>query len=114
MIKFNRLKGLSVLACFFSTCQLQAQNRIAPAYPLDSRKSYTKNDWIAWTATFAPEKEQFEALIQPLYIHALETPSRVPLNDFYDSETGIRENFKARSVVGGFYMKVLADKLHTN
>lgn len=82
--------------------------------PLDSRKSYTKNDWIVWTATFAPEKEQFEALIRPLYIHALETPSRVPLNDFYDSETGIRENFKARSVVGGFYMKVLADKLRTN
>ncbi len=82
--------------------------------PLDSRKSYTKNDWIVWTATFAPEKEQFDALIRPLYIHALETPSRVPLNDFYDSETGIRENFKARSVVGGFYMKVLADKLHTN
>nr|WP_255373388.1 glutaminase family protein [Chitinophaga sp. YR627] len=82
--------------------------------PLDSRKSYTKNDWIVWTATFAPEKEQFEALIKPLYIHALETPSRVPLNDFYDSETGIRENFKARSVVGGFYMKVLSDKLHTN
>jgi len=82
--------------------------------PLDSRKSYTKNDWIVWTATFAPEKEQFDALIKPLYIHALETPSRVPLNDFYDSQTGIRENFKARSVVGGFYMKVLADKLHTN
>ncbi|PWV47737.1 glutaminase domain-containing protein [Chitinophaga sp. S165] len=82
--------------------------------PLDSRKSYTKNDWIVWTASFAPEKEQFDALIRPLYIHALETPSRVPLNDFYDSKTGIRENFKARSVVGGFYMKVLADKLHTN
>jgi hypothetical protein len=80
--------------------------------PLDSRKSYTKNDWIVWTATFAPEKSQFDALIKPLYVHALETPSRVPLNDFYDSKTGIRENFKARSVVGGFYMKVLADKLH--
>lgn len=79
--------------------------------PLDSRQSYTKNDWIMWTATFAPEKEQFESLIKPLYVHALETPSRVPLNDFYDSVTGIRENFKARSVVGGFYMKMLADKL---
>jgi hypothetical protein len=80
--------------------------------PLDSRKSYTKNDWIAWTATFAPQKDQFEALISPLYVHALETPSRVPLNDFYDSKTGIRENFKARSVIGGFYMKILADKLN--
>ncbi len=79
--------------------------------PLDSRKTYTKNDWITWTATFAPQKDQFEALIHPLYVHVLETPSRVPLNDFYDSKTGIRENFKARSVVGGFYMKMLADKL---
>jgi hypothetical protein len=43
--------------------------------------------------------------------HAIETESRVPLNDFYDSNTGIRDNFKARSVVGGFYMKMLADKL---
>ncbi|MBT1687025.1 glutaminase family protein [Dawidia soli] len=79
--------------------------------PLDSRKAYTKNDWIAWTATFAPTQAQFDALIKPLYVHALETPSRVPLNDFYDSNTGVRENFKARSVVGGFYMKILSDKL---
>ncbi|MGO1816782.1 MAG: glutaminase domain-containing protein [Sphingobacterium sp.] len=81
--------------------------------PLDSRKAYTKNDWIVWTASFAPEQEQFLALIKPLYRHVLEGPSRVPLNDFYDSITGVRENFKARSVVGGFYMKMLADRLKT-
>ena len=79
--------------------------------PLDSRKAYTKNDWILWTATFAPSREEFEALVHPVYKHAIETESRVPLNDFYDSNTGIRDNFKARSVVGGFYMKMLADKL---
>ena len=81
--------------------------------PLDSRKAYTKNDWIVWTASFAPEQEQFLALIKPLYRHVLQGPSRVPLNDFYDSITGVRENFKARSVVGGFYMKMLADRLKT-
>lgn len=79
--------------------------------PLDSRKAYTKNDWILWTATFAPTPAEFAALVKPVYVHALETPSRVPLNDFYDSNTGIRDNFKARSVVGGFYMKILSDKL---
>ncbi len=79
--------------------------------PLDSRKAYTKNDWILWTATFAPTQKEFEALVHPVYQHAIETESRVPLNDFYDSNTGIRDNFKARSVVGGFYMKMLADKL---
>lgn len=79
--------------------------------PLDSRKAYTKNDWILWTATFAPRREDFEALVHPIYNHAIQTESRVPLNDFYDADTGIRENFKARSVIGGFYMKMLSDKL---
>lgn len=79
--------------------------------PLDSRKAYTKNDWILWTATFAPTREEFEALVHPVFNHAIQTESRVPLNDFYDANTGIRENFKARSVVGGFYMKMLSDKL---
>lgn len=88
---------------------LTKQNKFG--LPLDSRKAYTKNDWIVWTASFAPTRQEFEALVKPVYRHAIETKSRVPLNDFYDSNTGIRENFKARSVVGGFYMKRLADKL---
>lgn len=91
---------------------LTKQNKFG--IPLDSRKAYTKNDWILWTASFAPSREEFEALVKPVYQHAIETASRVPLNDFYDTNTGIRENFKARSVVGGFYMKLLADKLHGN
>ncbi|AMR30804.1 glutaminase [Mucilaginibacter sp. PAMC 26640] len=89
---------------------LTKQNKFG--IPLDSRKAYTKNDWILWTATFAPTRQEFEALVKPVYRHAIETESRVPLNDFYDSNTGIRDNFKARSVVGGFYMKVLSDKLN--
>ncbi|TDQ08437.1 glutaminase family protein [Pedobacter metabolipauper] len=88
---------------------LKKQNKFG--IPLDSRKAYTKNDWILWTATFAPTQEEFEALVKPVYRHAIETESRVPLNDFYDSNTGIRDNFKARSVVGGFYMRLFADKL---
>ncbi|AIM38488.1 glutaminase [Sphingobacterium sp. ML3W] len=91
---------------------LTKQNKFG--IPLDSRKAYTKNDWILWTATFAPTSQEFEALVKPVYRHAVETESRVPLNDFYDSNTGIRENFKARSVVGGFYMKLLSDKLQMN
>ncbi|HLS38077.1 MAG TPA: DUF4965 domain-containing protein [Sphingobacterium bovisgrunnientis] len=79
--------------------------------PLDSRKAYTKNDWILWTATFAPTRQQFDALINPVYVFSLEAPTRVPLNDFYDADTGVRENFKARSVVGGFFMKTLADRM---
>lgn len=89
---------------------LTKQNRYG--LPLDSRKAYTKNDWILWTATFTSNEKDFKALINPVYRHAVETESRVPLNDFYDTNTGIRDNFKARSVVGGFYMKMFSDKLN--
>ncbi|NGM71709.1 glutaminase family protein [Sphingobacterium sp. SGL-16] len=80
--------------------------------PLDNRSAFTKNDWIMWTAAFAPQIEQFDALVDRVYFHAMNGPTRVPLNDFYNGETGVRENFKARSVVGGFFMKTLAERMN--
>lgn len=79
--------------------------------PLDSRKDYTKSDWIMWTATLSPDDEIFRKFISPVFRYANETESRVPISDFYDANDGKMQNFKARSVVGGFYMKMLFDKL---
>ena len=76
--------------------------------PLDSRKEYTKNDWIMWTACLRTE-DDFHKLLQSVYKYANETPSRVPLSDWYDTNNAKMMNFKARSVVGGFYMKMLMD-----
>ena len=78
--------------------------------PLDVRADYTKLDWSAWTATLASSPEQFNAILDPIYRWMNETPSRVPLTDWYDTKTGKQEGFQARSVVGGVFIKALSDK----
>jgi hypothetical protein len=78
--------------------------------PLDSRADYTKLDWSLWIATLASTPEQFNALVDPIYRWINETPTRVPLTDWYDTKTGEKSGFQARSVVGGVFIKALADR----
>ena len=79
--------------------------------PLDSRKTYTKSDWVMWTASMADNEEDFKALINPMWDYANETQDRVPVSDWHETTDARVPNFKARSVVGGYFMKMLQWKL---
>ncbi len=88
---------------------LKVQNRYG--LPLDNRDSYTKLDWILWTASLANSKQEFNQLVAPVYRFLNETPERVPMTDWYYTKTGEWRGFIARSVVGGVYMELLKEKL---
>lgn len=75
--------------------------------PLDSRATYTKSDWIVWSASLAQDLPSFRKLIAPLARYLRETPTRVPFGDWYDAVTGEYVHFIARSVQGGIFMPML-------
>ncbi len=74
---------------------------------LDNRSEYTKLDWCVWTATLATNRQDFTAMVEPLVKWAHETPSRVPLTDWYWVTDGKQVGFQARSVVGGLFLPLL-------
>jgi hypothetical protein len=78
--------------------------------PLDSRAKYTKLDWLLRTATLSENRAGFDALFNPAYKFANQTPDRIPLTDFYDTDTGKHRYFQARSVVGGVFIPMLTDQ----
>ena len=80
--------------------------------PLDSRATYTKSDWINWTATMAGSKSTFEKFISPMYRAFSQTKDRVPMTDWYQTTDASQQGFQARSVVGGYFMKMLEQKMN--
>ncbi len=85
------------------------QHQNAYGLPLDNRSEYTKLDWIYWTASLAETRKDFDALIDPTWKFANESPTRVPLTDWYWTQDAKQRGFQARSVVGGLFMKTLVD-----
>jgi hypothetical protein len=83
----------------------KVQNRYG--LPLDNRQLYTKLDWVLWTATLTQDREDFQALVDPVFAFLNETPDRRPMTDWYFTDNARRRGFTARPVVGGVFLRML-------
>ncbi len=109
---WDRLLKLNIFPAEVARKEMAFYKKMQNAYglPLDNREKYTKLDWILWTATLSENASDFDALMAPAYRFADESPTRVPLSDWYWTTDAKQRGFQARSVVGGLFIKMLADE----
>ena len=109
---WDRILGLNLFPDAVLRKEMDYYKKIQNKYglPLDNRQSYTKLDWITWTATLTQNRADFEALIDPIFVFMNETPDRSPLTDWYQTKTARKVGFTARPVIGGVFAQMLYDK----
>jgi hypothetical protein len=108
---WDKLLGYNLFPAEVARKELAYYRKVQAPFglPLDNRKEYTKLDWIFWTATMAETPADFASFLDPVYAWLNATADRVPLTDWYWTNTGRKAGFQARSVVGGVLIKMLAD-----
>ena len=112
-IVWDKLWGTHLFAPCVTYSEFASNLKHFNAYgmPLDNRKDYTKSDWLVWTAMLAPTKAEFEQFIAPLWQAYHVSPSRVPMTDWYDTVTSQVVGFRARTVQGGLFIKLLEERM---
>jgi Domain of unknown function (DUF4965)/Domain of unknown function (DUF5127)/Domain of unknown function (DUF1793)/Domain of unknown function (DUF4964) len=111
---WSRMLGLNVFpeevakteVSFYLTKQLEY------GMPLDSRNTYTINYDNMWSAALADNISTFQKITDPIWKYVNETPTRIPLSDWHETIDGKSIGMRARSTVGGYFMKILEMKIH--
>src|SRR5262249_54724041 len=110
-VVWDRVLGLGLFTDDLIAREFACYRTVSNKYglPLDSRSPYTKLDWILWTAAMAKDRGNFDILVNPVLSFVNETPDRIPLTDWYFTDSGKWRGFKARPVIGGVFMPMLTD-----
>lgn len=109
---WDRILGTGLFPSEMIAAELRKYREQARPFgtPLYSDTTHTKLDWLVWAACLADGREERDALLAPIAHWLSQTLERVPLCDWYDTETGgfprIR-GFRGRPVVGGVFMPLL-------
>lgn len=109
---WDRVLGLNLFPAEVAREEMAYYKKVQNEYglPLDNRETYTKLDWITWTATLTGNRGDFEALTTPVIHFINTTPDRSPLTDWYQTKTARKVGFTARPVIGGVFMRMLYEK----
>ena len=75
--------------------------------PLDSRKMYTKSDWLLWVASLTDDIQKRKKIIAAIDDYLKNTPDRIPFGDWYESREGTYHEFRARSVQAGCFILLI-------
>ena len=126
-IVWDKLFGTGIMDKNVIASEFASYRRKTNAYglPLDNRATYTKSDWLVWTATLAEDRDDFEEMVAPLWYAYHKSTSRVPMTDWYWTLTAEQKTYKSprfadlptgaagfqnRTVQGGLFIKLLEYK----
>jgi hypothetical protein len=109
---WDRILGLNIFPQEVLRKEIDYYKKVQNEYgvALDNRRTYTKLDWILWTATLTQDRGDFEALVNPVFKFLNETPDRSPMTDWYETKSARKVGFTARPVVGGVFAQMLYDR----
>lgn len=75
--------------------------------PLENRETFTKSDWLIWSAFLTDDIDKRKAIISPVRKFLSCGVDRTPFSDLYYTKTGKSSAFRARSVQGGLFLLLL-------
>ncbi|MCL5097788.1 MAG: DUF4965 domain-containing protein, partial [Candidatus Omnitrophica bacterium] len=108
---WDRVLGLNLFPASIGDTEIAWYLKVQNQYglPVDNRTDTSLIDWALWSIALARNNTDFQALFEPIWRYADETPTRVPLSDWFVTTNASRRGFQARPVVGGIFIKLLAD-----
>jgi hypothetical protein len=113
-LPWDTMLGLNVFPPEVAKTEIEFYKKKSLLYgtALDNRFTYTINYDNMWSAVAAEKPEDFRALTDPIWKYVNETPTRIPLSDWHETKDGKSIGMRARSTVGGFFMKILEQKIN--
>lgn len=101
--------GLFPESFFKSEIERYKKEALPYGVPLDSREKYTKSDWLIWVASLADNKDDFEFFSSLLWKAYDTMRTRVPMTDWYYTDTSEMVGFRHRTVQGGLFIRLMLD-----